>query len=433
MERAVRLNVSPRQCLIDQPFRIFAENLQPGNAYTITAFCKVPEIPDGFQAHAFYVADDMGKIDLDTSPSRGGSFIGVESMGLMWSMKNLNENEYLRNVYELRLQEQATSYEVIFLLYAGHDKPPMTSDFAEKVSNISVIAQAVIERLVCSANVLCVQVREGRLRGVLFIPPGDGPFQGVLDIFSIPPRKIFTQRARLLASRGFVVFAAGCTDYEGSPDIDHLELEYFLECVEWLHSLPKVTKSGIAITGTCYGGTIALYLAMLSTRVKGVVTINACSYFIENLMRYERKQLPMYADYSKIKKKAGDIYSDWSQVYPVIENLAVPVEKSASDVRFLLISGEDDKVITTDHARHLAHRLKQGARHKFKLSTYPQVGHIVTQPYTLVVSAAPVTLTAPRDDQYHSGGQTCAQARAQENIWKEILQFLTDLPNRSKI
>ena len=278
-----------------------------------------------------------------------------------------------------------------------------------------------------------LQVREGRLRGALFIPPGDGPFQGVLDIFSIPPRRIFAQRARLLASHGFVVFAAGCMDYEGSPDEYHLELEYFLECVEWLYSLPKVAKSGIAITGTCYGGTIALYLAMLSTRVKGVVTINACSYFVEFFMRYEKKPLPVYADYSKIKKKAGEIYSDWSQVYPVIETLAVPVEKSASDVRFLLISGEDDKIITTDHARLLAHRLEQGARHKFKLSTYPHVGHSITQPYTVVVSAAPVIFTAPRDDQYYIGGQTCAQARAQENIWKEILQFLTDLSSRSKI
>ena len=60
MAKLERINVSPKQCSIDQQLNILVENLQPRKPYTITAFCEIPEAPHGFQAHAFYFADDLG-------------------------------------------------------------------------------------------------------------------------------------------------------------------------------------------------------------------------------------------------------------------------------------------------------------------------------------------------------------------------------------
>ena len=432
MEKLACLNVSPKQCPGDQLLRITAENLQPRKPYTIAAVCKIPEAPNGFLAYAFYVADDIGIIDLNTTPSIGGSFIGVEPMGLIWSMDYLNDNELERNVNKFRLLESTTSYEIFFSLYTGHDKPPTTPKSFDKTNN-SLIAQTVIERIFHTTNVVRVQVREGRLRGILYAPTGNGPFQGVLDISSIPPRKIFNLRALQLASHGFVAFAAGCTDYDGSPDADHLELEYFLECVEWLYSLPIVAKTGIAITALCVGGTIAFYLALFSPLVKGVVTINSCSYFTDKAMTYKGKELSKFIDLSKIKSSADGLYLDFLNVHPIIENLAVPIEKSAGDIRFLIIAGEDDHIINADHARHLSRRLEKAGRHKFKLITYPQVGHILSQPNTPFLPNCSLLYSDNKGKLVHAGGEMYSHARAQNDVWKETLKFITELSSCPKI
>ena len=431
----VTISVLPKQCLFDQPLRIIAENLQPRKSYTIVAQCKIDKVSKGFQSYAFYIADDKGKIDLNFTKSYGGSFTGIEPMGLIWSMESLNESEYMRNISKFRLQNPATSYDVVFSIFERQENPSVQTNNVNLALQQRPLAQATITRLIHSASVERIQVREGRLRGALYVPAGSGPFQGVLDITGVPRRHLLDQRARLLASHGYVAFAAGCVDYDGSPDKDHLELEYFLECAEWLSSLPNVAKTGIAITATCYGGTIALYLALLSTiRVKGVVVINACSYFFDYSIYYRGKLLPKHADLSKLEISKDNLYENYLHVYPVLENLAVPIEQAAKDTNFLIIAGEDDHIINPEHSRHLARRLERAGTNKFKLLTYPYVGHIFAQPYNTFVSNVPSAPVAERfPTQRYSGGDMVAHAKAQDESWKETLKLLAELSLHSKV
>ena len=130
----------------------------------------------------------------------------------------------------MRLMKPMTSNEVVFSIYGGHET---SSAITPKTAfNSSLIAQATIERLLCAAKVIRNQVRKGRLQEMFYVPLCDRPLLGVLDLTSIPLRRIFEQRACLLASHGLIVFAADCLDYDGLPDENHLELEYFLKCAE---------------------------------------------------------------------------------------------------------------------------------------------------------------------------------------------------------
>lgn len=45
------------------------------------------------------------------------------------------------------------------------------------------IVKVELERHLMAPGVRRLPVREGRVRGTLYLPPGDGPFPGVIDMF----------------------------------------------------------------------------------------------------------------------------------------------------------------------------------------------------------------------------------------------------------
>ena len=91
-------------------------------------------------------------VDLNETSSRGGTFIGVEPMVLIWSMVYLNANKFVQNKHKLRLRETSKSHEVAFSLFAGHEKPPATPKDIKQNFRV-LITQATVERLVCVSNV----------------------------------------------------------------------------------------------------------------------------------------------------------------------------------------------------------------------------------------------------------------------------------------
>lgn len=111
-------------------------------------------------------------------------------------------------------------------------------------------------------------VRQCRLRGVLYVPKGDGPFPGVISMWGGAPGLRETQGA-LLACKGFAVLSLAFFGYDDLPETtEHLDLEYFIEAVEWLQSLPVVQKAGIGVISLCYGGILANLLAIACDKVR---------------------------------------------------------------------------------------------------------------------------------------------------------------------
>ena len=78
------LKLRPISSLVDSMTKIIVAGLKPLQKITLGASI----IGDGgeiFQSHAHYIADKHGGVDVYRDLSLGGSYSGVEPMGLLWS------------------------------------------------------------------------------------------------------------------------------------------------------------------------------------------------------------------------------------------------------------------------------------------------------------------------------------------------------------
>jgi len=123
-----------------------------------------------------------------------------------------------------------------------------------------------------------IPVREGRIRGALFIPQGDGPFPGVIEMLG-GAGGLVEFKASLLASHGFAALALAYYSYDDLPDFTQCaNMEYFEEAANWLSSHPKVLPHGIGVHAICVGSWIALLMASL--RMNAIKTVVAISPFV---------------------------------------------------------------------------------------------------------------------------------------------------------
>ena len=123
-----------------------------------------------FESFAHYIADEQGSVCVSSQPSVGGSYTGVEPMGLMWSMK-LSPGQ--RDGIRLMKKDVTKPYIVNLDVFDGHLRLG-----GEQKSVGEPLTSATFEKSYMKAGVRRIPVREGRVRGALFLPPGDGPFPG---------------------------------------------------------------------------------------------------------------------------------------------------------------------------------------------------------------------------------------------------------------
>ncbi len=63
---------------------IRVSNLKPDQRVTLLA--SVQDDGPMFSSYAWFTADPLGHVDVTTSPSGGGTYLGADQMGLFWSM-----------------------------------------------------------------------------------------------------------------------------------------------------------------------------------------------------------------------------------------------------------------------------------------------------------------------------------------------------------
>ena len=155
---AATLSVEPagRSCW-DEPLSIAVRGLAPEQPVTLRSVLR-DEKGMLFRAHARYRADSHGELDLARVPALGGSFSGLEPMGLLWAM------EPDRPFWRLIKRDVQTPFVVELEVLDGHEP-----DGGQR------LARAVHERHFMAPGVRRVPVREGRVRATLFLPPGEQP------------------------------------------------------------------------------------------------------------------------------------------------------------------------------------------------------------------------------------------------------------------
>lgn len=145
------------RCCWDEPVRIVVRGLAPEQPVTLRASLR-DEKDSLFQAHARYRADARGELDLARAPALGGSFAGLEPMGLIWAL------EPEKPLGRLVKRDVRTPFAVELEVLDGHEPEAGR-----------LLGRAVHERGFLAPGVRREPVRAGRVRATLFLPPGERP------------------------------------------------------------------------------------------------------------------------------------------------------------------------------------------------------------------------------------------------------------------
>nr|XP_040027835.1 acyl-coenzyme A thioesterase 1-like [Gasterosteus aculeatus aculeatus] len=219
MSSQVRLSLLPRaRCMFDDPVQVKVAGLRSRQMVTLRAR-STDEKGVVFSSSATFRADGSGQIDLERDPSLGGTYTGVEPMGLLWSMRP--------DTLHMKFQ-RTKSLNPHGVKISVHDQ--------EKEEG-RILAEATNERLLIGDGVIRRTVGEENIRGVLFTPPGEGPFPAVLDLYTFSGG-LSEKRASLLAGRGFVVLTVALYGHSDrarchARNIREIHPDYLKEAVEF--------------------------------------------------------------------------------------------------------------------------------------------------------------------------------------------------------
>src|SRR5581483_11081212 len=157
---AMRLLVTPARALNDQALDVRVVGAPAGAAVTVRSQL-VDDFGRPWEAQASYQADASGTVEVAATAPVDASYTGTDPMGLIWSMTPVDQPR-VNGAIKNGLQP------TILTLSAETDGEH---------------AEAQVERLFIADGVRRVPVREAGLAGTLFLPPGAGPFPGIL-VFS---------------------------------------------------------------------------------------------------------------------------------------------------------------------------------------------------------------------------------------------------------
>uniref|UniRef100_UPI00398F7E72 acyl-coenzyme A thioesterase 1-like n=1 Tax=Pristiophorus japonicus TaxID=55135 RepID=UPI00398F7E72 len=413
MAVSVQVHPSPK-CLFDEPVQVRVGGLSPLQQVTMKA-SLTDEKGQAFHSLAFYRADEQGELDLSQCPSLGGHYTGTEPMGLFWSLTPATP------FTRLVKRDVATSPLCVHIeVFDGHGT-------LERLPE-QPLAACINERWFMKEGVRRIPVREGRVRGVLFVPPGSGPFPGVINVYTIEGG-LLENRASLLANHGFTTLALAYRDYDDLPnDVINFDLDYFEEAVNFLRQHPKVKGPGVGAMGISKGADLVLSMASFLPDVVAAVVINGCITSAVFGLCFKNKLLSTGLGYttSRIQIAESGVADIVEIMNEVNKGSVIPIENTEGTILFIV--GEDDKNWKSKYyADEAIKRMKEHGKDKYELLSYPGAGHYLEPPYFPFCYAS-----------YHSvigmhsmwGGNAKAHSFAQEHLWPKVQVFLQNALNK---
>ncbi|KAL7888416.1 hypothetical protein AOLI_G00033900 [Acnodon oligacanthus] len=401
-DSAVRLRILPStSCMFDEAVQIKMSGLTSQQHVELQSSFR-DDKGVVFKATATYRADEKGEVDLSRHPSLGGTYTGVEPMGLFWSMRP--------HVPHSKMVKRDASSPLHYHIEAS--------------SGGEVLAKETNERHFACPGVRRAPVSDGRIRGTLFTPPGEGPFPAVVDMYTLGGN-LCEPRAALLASKGFVVLALALYGYQDMPKtVDKIDLEYFEEAVIFLQKLPEVKKTGIGIMSISKSGEIALAMASFLPNVKATVLLNGSIANVIFPLHYKDIIFPpLTAHLERITVTKSGILDirDVLEDPMVKENRAsvIPIERASCN--FLFVVSEDDRNWnSTYYAEQACNILKEHGKTNYEVVSYPKAGHFLEVPY---MPHHPSGIHPAVNQVVAFGGETKVHADAQVDTWGRVQAF----------
>jgi len=423
-----RFELSSDSVMQDEVIEIALSGLDPWARVTLRLTTEINGME--FVSSADFHADVKGRVDVTSQVPVVGSYQGADAMGLFWSMLAEPAED------NAKTHARPDPWEI---------QPPQQYELTA-LQGDEEVASASLERVIDGAGVRIRRLNEGRLRGVLYLPPGDGPHPALLAVTGSGGGYYSHATAAALAHRGFAVLGMA---YFNAPDLpeqlENIPLEYFEEALEWLAAVPEVDSNRIGVIGASRGGELSLLLGSRFPQIRVVVSMvpshvvwpGCCTAEAFSNPGWTWKGEPLAAmPMSETAWRAREYWADiggedWLGFYWInlgntgAEAAAViPAEKINGPV--LLISAGDDRIWPSTYmADRVMERLEaHNFPHTHIHLRYDDSGH--------AAGSLPYGPKAGRVSVYHSvgkvqiglGGTAESLARSSEDSWKIILQFL---------
>nr|XP_046229577.1 acyl-coenzyme A thioesterase 1 [Scatophagus argus]XP_046229578.1 acyl-coenzyme A thioesterase 1 [Scatophagus argus] len=400
----IRLRILPSvRCLFDKPVQIKVEGLPPHKPVELRSK-HVDDRGVNFKASALYKADEIGQVDVCRAPSLRGSYTGVEPMGLFWAMAPETPHSKLTKKTVL--------------------SPTLVEIEAVSGETGELLASETNERGFMTEGMKRIPVQEGRVRGVLFVPPGKGPFPGVLDLYTFGGG-LSEPRASLLANKGYVVLALAYYGYKDLPkNPKMLDLEYFEEAVTYLKKQPDVKGPGIGIISISHSGGLALLMSSFLSGISATVCINGCNGNTVIPLRYKDLVIPPLSPVMKNIKMTASGLADIRDALPdplLEKNRAsvIPIERASCQFLFA-VAGDDRNWNSAFFAKQAAATLRNHGKESFEVVTYPKAGHFLEVPH---MPYCPSGFHAAVGCNVVFGGEPKTHCDAQLDLWERVQQF----------
>ncbi|XP_038667667.1 peroxisomal succinyl-coenzyme A thioesterase-like isoform X1 [Scyliorhinus canicula] len=411
------IRAEPTRGLIDEQVQLEVVHLAPSQRVTLQSKL-LSEDADWWEAYGHYASDSEGIVQVTRDKSHGGTYMGHEPMGLIWSMKLAPGS---RPGKRLRKKDVTIPYLVIVSVYDGW----ISNTFDKRAA----LASVVLERFYMAPGITRLELKEGRTIGTMFFPPGPGPFPAVLDMWG-GGGGLVEYRAALLASRGFATLALAYLGHKGvPPSLQSFDpkLYYFEEAFKTLNNHPKVSNGNIAILGLSLGFTLALMMAVELPDIhpKCLVCISGSHYHI---LRQGETDLPNFQFHSDKVKMTEDGSMIWRNIiFPFPDDPKLMVQVDKVQCPMMLICGQDDQNWPAPESAIEIQKIMKaaGKEHLLTSLSYPQAGHLIEPPYSPHVRESKFKMhSANKTVNVLWGGEAKPHADAQEDSWKRVLAFL---------
>eukprot|EP00057_Strongylocentrotus_purpuratus_P033192 XP_790533.2 PREDICTED: acyl-coenzyme A amino acid N-acyltransferase 1 isoform X1 [Strongylocentrotus purpuratus] len=411
---APKVQVLPKSSLNDEDLHIKAVGLRPYQRVTLKAHVFTESGRRRFESHAHYLADDKGTVEVERAPSLGGSYQGIEPMGLLWSLEPAPEIAHKRP----RLVKRNIQKPFIY-----------TFQLVDDVENI-VMHSTSVERWYLASYVERHLVQHGIADGYLYIPKKKGssdPMPVLLDIRGGVPFLV-EDRPSLMASHGFAVFSIDyfrkmSADWDFFGDIPkYFDLKIFLDLFDFIANHPRLDSSRVGIVSSCLGSVLALQAAarlkMIPIRcVAATGCLDILSYSV-GIRLPDGTTVDPYSlcwnHYERIEETDGSntLHLDNFNAFDNLQgDFKIPVEEISCPLLFITI-GDDQLIPSYKRMTDMKERIERvGKGHLLETIHLEGAGHYIDAPYL------PLCL------QTIVGGEPRLHAYALNKAWQKTINW----------
>ncbi|KAM4573180.1 peroxisomal succinyl-coenzyme A thioesterase-like isoform 2-T2 [Odontesthes bonariensis] len=413
-----KLSVRPSRGLVDEKFVVLVQNVLPGFQLTVHASHQC-EDEHSWHAFAQYTADATGTVNVSEDASLGGTYLGVEPMGLLWSLKPIPGSKPGLRMRKKNVQNPMV---VTISVYQGHQ----TEGFADQVP----LANVLVERWYMAPGVCRIPVTEDGLTATLFLPSGPGPFPGLLDLWG-GGGQLVEYRAALLASHGIASLALDYLTCKFTVETGKMvDNQYFERAYRYLQQHPQVLESRIAMLGLSLGTSITLKMAVYSKVIKLRCAVCISGSHVQPVDGSLEQIMGCFKKNSEKTQLSDDNEMIWRNLLlPIPTDPSLKVDVGRLQCPLMLVVGEDDQNwCACESAMDMKQMMQQaGNSHLLTVLLYPKAGHLIEPPYSPFARASCFKSIETRQKVMALwGGQTLEHSRAQEDSWRKILIFLRE-------